>query len=275
MPLLPSSKRGLGFRPDPLKNGSPSFAKMGVAAASDVTAFSLEGSIPVVNGRRLILDQGSTSSCVAHAFVAALHIVEQRAGLAHIPASRLYVYYHARREEGRGSIVFDNGTYLRTCAEGLAKFGVPDERWWPFSTFSLTVNKRPKYEAISEAHPRQGGKYARIYEYDADRSQAIKSALVAGHPVCFGTLVSKSFLDSRGGAYVELPRAADPIVGGHAMTIVGWETRDKRTWYRVLNSWGPDWRDGGLCWMAEDYVTSVNTTDLHVIHGWERLREAE
>jgi hypothetical protein len=274
VPLLPSKRKGLGFLPDPLEQGSPDFAKMGLARAGDLSAFSLEEHIPSVDGVRVILDQGATSSCVAHSFVNALSIVEQRAGLPYIPASRLYAYYHARREEGRGAIVADNGTYLRTCAEGLGKFGVPDEKWWPFSTFSLTVNQRPNYKALSEAHPRMGGKYARIYEYAIDRVQAVKNALVAGHPVAFGTLIADSFMGARGNLHVDLPRPAERIAGGHAMCLVGWKTEKSKTWFRVLNSWGSGWRDGGLVWMSEDYIASSTTTDLHVIHGWKRLQEA-
>jgi len=45
-------------------------------------------------------------------------------------------------------------------------------------------------------------------------------------------------------------------------------------WFRVLNSWSSRWRDGGLCWLHESIVTSPETDDLHIIHGWNRIAEA-
>ncbi len=270
---MPAPSRGLGFKPDPLKNASPSFSKMRVARAGNMAAYTLEQHIPRFAGKPIILDQRATSSCVAHAYAAAIHICEQRAGLPHIPCSRLFAYLHARLKEGRGAAgLEDNGTYLRTCAEGMHDHGIPDEQLWPFE--EARINTIPDWEAVNEAHPRAGGKYARIYEYGADRVQAIQSALAAGHPVVFGTLVSTSFLDSRGTSMIDLPRPAEPIVGGHAMCLVGWKTEKGRVWFRTLNSWGSSWRDGGLAWLSDSYINSVNTTDLHVVHGWARLQGA-
>jgi C1A family cysteine protease len=269
---MPQPTKGLGFKPDPLKDASPSFAKLRLARAGEVGALSLEQHIPTVNGKRIILDQGGTSSCVAHAFVGAIHICEQRAGLSHIPASRRYAYAHARLKEGRGVPLEDNGTYCRTCAEGAHDHGIPDERFMPFD--EAKINELPEFDAIAEAHPRAGGKYARIYEYAADRSQAIKAAIGGGHPVVFGTLVADSFLDAHGPVHIEAPRATEPIAGGHAMCLLGWKTESGRTWFRTLNSWGAGWRDGGLAWLSEEYVASINTTDLHIVYGWKRLQQA-
>lgn len=273
MPLFPSSKKGLGYKPDP-KMESPDFGRLGLTLAGDLKEYSLEHFIPVLNGIRVILDQGATSSCVAHAFVNAIMIAEQRAGLSYIASAVLYPYYFARREEGNGPIVFDQGTFLRTCGEGLGKFGVCPAQYWAFSESSLKVNRRPDYKAMSEAHARAAGRYARIYEYATDRVQAIKSALVSGHAVAFGTVVAESFLDSHGPLSITVPKVTERIAGGHAMCIVGWQTVDGETWFRVLNSWGNTWRDGGLVLMHEDYITSPVTNDLHVVYGWKRLQEA-
>lgn len=274
MPFLPSRKHGLGAKIDgPDVRGTPSFALLRLPVASDLTEFSLEEHVPTVDGWRVVLDQGATSSCVAHAFVAGIHIREKIAGLPFMNASRLYAYYHSRREEGSGPMVFDQGTYLRTCAIGLAKFGVPDEVYWPFSTFSPVVNKRPTYASMSEAHPRMGGKYARIYEMLAGRSDAIKSALVAGCPVAFGTAVAHSFMDNGGPLNVDKPGAFDKIAGNHAMLIVGWKTVQGKTWWRVQNSWGRNWRDEGFVWLSDSYIVWEQTQDLHIIYGWKRLQE--
>jgi hypothetical protein len=275
MPLLPSSKKGFGYRPDPQAHLSPDFMRLGLSPAGELSEFSLEQYIPNVGGRKVILDQGATSSCVAHAFLHAIYIAEQRAGLPFMRSSVLYIYYHARRQERPTDwVVFDQGTYLRTCADGLNKYGVCPEEFWSFSENTLKVNRRPKYQALTEGHPRAGGRYARIFETGDDRVRAVKAALVGGHAVAFGTLVADSFLDSRGALSVAKPLSTERIAGGHAMTIIGWEVMDGETWFRVLNSWGDHWRDGGMVLMHQDYITWDYTNDLHVVYGWRRLQEA-
>lgn len=276
MPWLPSRKRGLGcIIEGPKQVRTDSFARLGVPVQADARDASLEQFIPVQNGRPVILNQGATSSCVAHAFIAAIHIMETRAQLPFIPCSRLYAYYHARREEdGASPIVFDQGTYLRTCASGLRKFGVPDEKHWEWSEFSLQVNKRPGFAAMAQAHPRQSGRYAKLYETGRALSGAIRSALAAGYPVTFGTRLGVSFLDDRGSRFVEVPPVDEQVAGNHAMCIVGSMSGDNgRSWFRVQNSWGHGWRDAGLCWMSQEYIEWAWSSDFHVIHGWQRLTE--
>lgn len=274
MPVLPSRKRGLGCLIEgPKQTLTHSFDQLRLAPAGEVREISLEQYIPKVDGRPLILNQGATSSCVAHAFVGAIHIMETRAALPFIPCSRLYAYYHARREEdGAGPLVFDYGTYLRTCASGLRKFGVPDEAHWPFSEFSLTVNKRPSFAAMAKAHPRQGGKYVKLYQMNQMLTDAICAALAAGYPVTFGTRVGVSFLDDRASPFIKVPPNDEQVAGNHAMCIVG-AMRDEgqQLWFRVLNSWGSSWRDRGLCWMSQDYIEWGFSNDFHAIYGWQRL----
>lgn len=273
MPLLPSSKKGLGAKIEGDKQlASPTYAleKLALGAAPSIPEFSLERFIPKVDGKPAILNQGATSSCVAHAFCAGLHIMETRAGLPFVPASRLFAYYNARREAG-DRIITDSGTYLRTCASGLRHLGVPDEKHWEFSEFSFLVNMRPGFDAVRYAHPRAGGKYVKIYQRELERIDAIKTALYAGLPVAFGTTVGESFLENTGTPYIK--RDSGRIAGGHAMLIIGWETEANEVWFRVLNSWGSTWRDGGLCWMHQDRIASILSDDFHVIYGWNRLQQ--
>lgn len=231
-----------------------------------------ERDIPRVGDSAYVLDQGNTSSCVANAFVQALHMAEARAGLPFQEVSRLYPYYNARREHG--GHWFDKGTYLRTCAGALRKFGAPRESFWPWSTRFTRVNRRPSWNAMRMAHPRRNGEYVAIYETGADRTRVIQLALLAGHDVAFGTRLPESFLPSVGNARVEKPSATDPIAGNHAMLIIGWQTFGGRLFFRVVNSWGRNWRDGGLCWMSAEYIEWEHTRDLHIVNGWTRLQEA-
>jgi len=275
MALLPSStKKGTGFLLDTDQSRTTfGVDRLGLVSSDlPIDNVELEGFIPRdENGRLIILDQQNTNSCVAHAFSAGIHICEARAGLSYVPVSRRAIYYNSRREHDAQNV--DGGTYLRTCAHALRTQGAPDEKYWEWAQIGVLLNKRPDWNAMRYAHPRRGGEYFRIYETGQQRGLAIRAAIQAGYPVSFGTNLVASFGDMKGSYQIEKPSALEKIWGGHAMLIIGWTTgSDGRVWFRVLNSWGREWRDLGLCWMSSDYIEWGSSDDFHIIRGWDRIR---
>lgn len=239
-----------------------------------------ELAMPQVGGKRFQFDQQSTSTCVSNAFCAGIVLAEARAGLPFDEPSRLFPYWNSRREHNQQW--YDGGTYLRTCGIALRKFGTPSERFWKWGQFSGRVNRRPNWTADRKAYPRRDGKYVRIYETGGERTKAIQQAILNGHDVAFGTRLGVSFLDSNGPALIDKPSSTEKIAGNHAMLIIGWQhfevqlgggRYERRLYFRVLNSWGPRWRDGGLCWMSAKYLEWTYTQDLHIIYGWKRLTQ--
>jgi C1A family cysteine protease len=157
----------------------------------------------------------------------------------------------------------------------MTKLGIPDEEYWEFSTSFLKVNRRPPWNSYMMAHPRKDGTYYKIYDVGEKRVPAIKAALAGSLPVVFGTEVSRAYLESEGPTELSRPSIDEPIAGGHAQVIVGYEdTEDEGTRFRILNSWGEDWRDGGYIWMKEDYITWDSTRDLQIVKGWSSLTKA-
>lgn len=270
MGLIPTfSKRfGLKFQEGAINTHGLSRLGLDTIGPPD-TFLEHEDLMPKFNGKRFVFDQGNTSTCVANAFLHGIVLKEARGGFQFDQPSRLYPYWHSRKEHN--GQWFDSGTYLHTLASALQKFGTPSERYWKWGQFSGRVNRRPNWTAMRKAHPRNDGSYVRIYETGIDLINAIKQAILNGHDVAFGTRLAKSSLPSFGRHFIERPEATDPIAGNHAMLIVGWKHFEGRLWFRVLNSWGDRWRNGGLCWMSAEYITWNRTSDLHVIHGWKRL----
>lgn len=80
---------------------------------------------------------------------------------------------------------------------------------------------------------------------DLDR---VKLALKDGNPVLAGmwTTPALSHL-GRGDVYKD---KAPSKSGPHAMVVVGYD--DRRRAFRMLNSWGTDWADGGFAWFDYD-----------------------
>jgi hypothetical protein len=241
---------GLGYWPDPRDARDLPLSALGFSSAPP--RYMLEErcvSIPA---------QGGTSSCVGQAVRQGFGIEEARWDANREAVAALGIYFNARAEHGMEA--YDAGTFLRTGIKSLVRFGPLRERDWPFD--ASKVNRRPSWNAYRRAHDGKGPRgYYRIDSTGDARLREIQSAIAAEHPVVFGTTVTETFMPHEGGALIERPPSGDPVVGGHAMCVVGYDA----DMYRIANSWGTSWRDGGFAWLRESYLTWEDTRDLWVI----------
>jgi hypothetical protein len=74
----------------------------------------------------------------------------------------------------------------------------------------------------------------------------VKTQLASGFPVLIGMMVDRNFADLQAGMIYDTPGGAQ--LGGHAMVVVGYS--DQRNAFRVINSWGTHWGDGGFGWIS-------------------------
>lgn len=217
-----------------------------------------------------ITDQKGTSSCVGHAVAGSICIAENRSGKNYGHPSRLFVYWIARARHKRPPLR-DDGAYIRSAFKAVQKLGVPDEEHWPFR--SKSVNRQPGPNTWQRADPRKDGEYLRITGTGDTLIRRIMSAIDDGYAVTFGTQLAKSFMSASGDHVINHPEGDEELAGGHAMRIIGYRTRPGgAVQFRVSNSWGPRWRDGGRCWFTERYITWVKTRDFTIVRGWKRLR---
>jgi C1A family cysteine protease len=198
-----------------------------------------------------VYDQGYLGSCTANALTAFREYLEIKDGKAVDPLSRLFVYWHEREIEG--TVNTDSGASLRDGMKVLAKIGVCPESVWPYVEDRFA-------EKPSEAAEATAGKY-RIAEYH--RVQTVDdlfAALASGQPVVVGILVWESFESTGKDGIVPAtsPATGDKPLGGHAMLACGYKTINGRRYVLLRNSWGPDWGDGGYCWMPPEYVYYFN-----------------
>jgi hypothetical protein len=100
-----------------------------------------------------------------------------------------------------------------------------------------------------------------------------KNALASGYPIFFGARLYSAFMDptingSKAKFFVPMPAASEASAGGHAMVIVGWGNFNSalpaKNYFKVLNSWGPDWADNGFCYFPEEYIMA-NTVSAYSV----------
>lgn len=99
---------------------------------------------------------------------------------------------------------------------------------------------------------------------DARDLAAVKGQLSAGHPVIFGMNVGPIFSALRGDKVFATVETGAGL-SGHAMVLVGYD--EARGAFRLQNSWGKGWGDGGYAWIEyETWQKVVHSGTGYVIN---------
>jgi C1A family cysteine protease len=216
-------------------------------------------------------DQLNLSACAGNSTAESVEIVSAieeadraaKEGRAPVPVaklSRLFVYSMARSimdddGSGQGQIDKDQGTFIRLCFDTLSRFGICDEVIWPYDTTKVFV--QPSIKAMRQAVGHRIHSYYRIKQTGKDRIPEVIAALRGRHPVVFGTQISKTFGDIKAPYVCGIPKDTE---GGHAQVIVGW----LGGLFKVKNSWGSGWADGGFSYFTPEYIAWDQTQDIWV-----------
>lgn len=193
-----------------------------------------------------VYDQGDLGSCTGNALAGAFDFERGRQKLSFMNPSRLFIYYNERAAEG--TVGQDAGAELRDGIKSIVKFGVCPESQWPYDVARFT--DRPSDACYAEALHNQAVKYGRLTQSEV----ALRSNLAAGYAFAFGFSVYQSFEAeevARTGI-VPLPLPHEAPLGGHAVVAVGYD--NDRQLYKVRNSWGAGWGDGGYFWLPYAYL---------------------
>jgi C1A family cysteine protease len=158
-----------------------------------------------------------------------------------IDTSRLYSYYYSRMLDN-SDVTVDSGATIKSAFKALNQFGVCKEKFWIYVTSKFAIE--PNLIAKSNAKMQSVTKYATLS--DASDLDKFKAVLSTNTAIGFGFQVYQSFMDGKWLGTTNImpkPRKTEPCLGGHAVTIVGWD--DLKKSFIVQNSWGTDWANSG------------------------------
>ena len=197
-------------------------------------------------------DQGQLGSCTANALAGALEFLERKSRSDFVDLSRLFIYYNERAIEG--TVTTDSGAMLRDGIKALAKQGVCSETAWPYNI--SIFSKKPSAACYKQAAAHTISSYQRLSSINE-----MRSCLSEGYPFVFGFTVYDSFESATvaKNGVVNLPKASERPLGGHAVMAVGYDDNIRR--FIVRNSWGPDWGKKGYFTMPYDYLADRNLSD--------------
>jgi C1A family cysteine protease len=197
-------------------------------------------------------DQQELGSCTANALAGALEFLMKKDKVKFADMSRLFIYYNERVIEH--SVKTDAGAMIRDGIKTLVKQGACPEMSWPYTIAKFAV--KPTKTCYTEALGYQILSYARLNILDD-----MRACLADGFPFVFGFSVYEGFESpqvARTGI-VEMPKAGERMLGGHAVLAVGYDDAAKRV--IVRNSWGAGWGLKGYFTLPYDYVANRNLSD--------------
>lgn len=226
-------------------------------APMGATVLSLPQKVDLRPGGPPVFDQGDLGSCTANAIATALQFNQLAYQGPNFTPSRLFIYYNERAM--RGWEDFDSGAYIRDGFKSIAQQGAAAEgRPGSSGSWEYDISRfrqKPSPQSYNHALNHQAITYYAV----AQTPTSIKGALAEELPVVFGFSVYSSFYDVGSDGLVPMPRYTEQLLGGHAVTLVGYDDTTRR--YIVQNSWGTHWGDKGFCYMPYDYVHNASLAD--------------
>ncbi len=161
--------------------------------------------------------------------------------------SALFLYNQIKAEDcNQGSRISDALTFLTKNGDCLARqfdFDVNDCTQLPDSVVSTQARRF----AIEDFLTLFGSQ-----ENAAAKVQRVRLALAKNKPVVVGLLVLRNFYELKNAQYWHPTLGNTAAAGGHALVVVGYD--DRKGAFRLLNSWGKNWGDGGYIWIKyEDF----------------------
>jgi C1A family cysteine protease len=213
-----------------------------------------------------VYDQGELGSCTANAIAAALEFDQMKQRLKDVfTPSRLFIYYNERAMEG--TVDSDSGAMIRDGVKSVNKRGACKESSWPYKIERF--REKPGKGCYAEGRKHQAIRYLRVNQSLGQ----LKGCLAEGFPFIFGFAVYESFVSRKveETGEVQMPRAREEFLGGHAVLAVGYDEDAQR--FIVRNSWGNKWGKNGYFTMPYPYlVQSSLSRDFWTIRQVEGKR---
>ena len=205
-------------------------------------------------------DQGRQSSCVGWAAAYALKSYQEKIeiGWSLNTPSHLFspAFLYNQINDGR-----DQGSYIHEALDLIVNKGAATLDTMPYSDNDFLT--QPPSAAFNEAAQYKALSWSRVN----DTSQ-VKAALANKKPVIGGITVFQQLMDLKGEDSV-YNTASGENLGGHAVTLVGYDDNRYGGAFKVINSWSRNWGDNGFFWMPYDFAARGILSEAYVLEDAE------
>jgi C1A family cysteine protease len=178
--------------------------------------------------------------------------------------SRLFIYYFARIIEG-SPVTEDTGISIKGGLQTIKKYGVCDEKDWPYNIKNFATKPPPHLILSAKLHSKNY-----IYYLVPQDLYVIKQALLIA-PIIIGAHIYESFESDTTlkSGIVHLPdKSKERYFGGHALSIVSWDDASLR--FGIANSWGTEVGMDGYFSIPYQYILDPNLViELWTCHTFQ------
>lgn len=191
-----------------------------------------------------------------------------------IKPSRLFIYYNERQSLNK---INENEQNLNSISvemfdsiNVLYNLGVCPE--FMYSYEEKNFNNKPDVECYKEALNNK----LIVYNAIDQNLHQLKVALIEGYPILCGLEIYSNFEsdDVKETGNIKLPLENDNLIGGLALTLVGFDEGDKV--FIAKNSWGTEWGDNGYCYIPYSYILDPKlSSDFWIIRKTYENKETE
>ncbi len=195
-------------------------------------------------------NQGQQGSCVAWSCAYASQTILTAAATGADPNqirfSPSYLYNQIRLEGCEGS-------FIEKAMEAMQKNGGVPLSQYPYN--DQDCERTPSSSDVQAGRQNVIHGFTRLTDGDNVNEinvRAIKEHLAKNAPVAIGMLVGQSFMQDMMGQELWAPQGMDQSqmgMGGHAMSVIGYDDRKFGGAFQLMNSWGPEWGKNGIAWV--------------------------
>jgi len=205
------------------------------------------------------LNQGQQGSCVAWSSAYAAQTILKATATGDNPDdiafSPSYLYNQIRLEGCQGS-------YIQRAMEAMRRNGGVPLKQYPYD--ETDCERMPTSTDVQAGRQNTIHGFTRLTSGDNINQisiRAIKEHLAKDAPVVIGMMVGQSFMEPMKGEELWRPQGMDATqigMGGHAMTVIGYDDSKYGGAFQIMNSWGSDWGNNGIGWVRyADFKTYV------------------
>jgi C1A family cysteine protease len=189
-----------------------------------------------------VRDQGNRGTCLAFATTTGHESTRlSDLGGPRADLSEELLYWACKQLDGNSS----SGTTAGAAARALAEMGQPVASLWPYD--ALRDDASPLYRPPAAALEPLALHRATLSRLPIQLDM-LQDSVRVGHVVVLAIELWDAFY-AADGAVIAAPDRGDLIGDGHAVAMVGFDTRNRTI--RLRNSWGEhDWGDGGYAALA-------------------------
>ncbi|MGZ8176533.1 C1 family peptidase [Williamsia sp. SKLECPSW1] len=195
-------------------------------------------------------DQGQVGSCVAWATgYTGYGILMREQGITGSPMAPMFVYSQIARGD-------DEGTTAAVALPMEVSQGIDTRADYSQGDYDFTTQPTAAERTNAARYTLSGSSDLTAR---GDLRTNVENAIASGLPVAIGFAVRPNFetLTATRSNYV--PDTAQPSIGGHEVTIVGYSS----TGVTLENSWGTSWGNNGFFTAPWSFVTGSDVVEVH------------